>query len=99
MFPGTAHEMTNMYHLDGSSLVLTHYCGMGNQPRMRAVRGQKGRLEFRYESITDHKSPDEPYMGQLTLVVIDPDHIREEWTAFRGGKVDHRTTFALARAR
>ena len=38
MFPGTAHEMTNVYHMDGPSLIVTHYCAAGNQPRMRATR-------------------------------------------------------------
>lgn len=34
MFPGSDHEMVNMYHLDNGSLVVTHYCAIGNQPRM-----------------------------------------------------------------
>src|SRR6516165_1621351 len=36
LFPGTDHEMVTLYHLDGAELILTHYCMMGNQPRMRA---------------------------------------------------------------
>src|SRR5512138_2195799 len=35
LFPGTPHEMRSIYFLDGGELVLTHYCEMGNQPRMR----------------------------------------------------------------
>src|SRR5271169_895257 len=27
--------MITMYHLNGSKLMMTHYCSMGNQPRMR----------------------------------------------------------------
>ena len=38
IFPGSDHEMVTMYHLDGADLVLTHYCMLGNQPRMRTNR-------------------------------------------------------------
>ena len=39
--PGTSQEMVTIIHPDGSDLVLTHYCAIGNQPQMRAP----GRLE------------------------------------------------------
>ena len=41
LFPGQPHEMISVYHLDGSDLVMTHYCMLGNQPRMRAAKDQK----------------------------------------------------------
>src|SRR5258706_5409937 len=34
MFPGTDEEMVNMFTEDGRGLLMTHYCRMGNQPRM-----------------------------------------------------------------
>ena len=43
LFPGTDHEMVSIYHLVGSDLVLTHYCAMANQPRMKLVAGGTGR--------------------------------------------------------
>ena len=97
MYPGGAHEMTNMYHLDGDSLVLTHYCAGGNQPRMRARAGAMGVLEFRFDSVTDLKSADEPYMGQMTLVVRDANHFREQWKTLKNGAVDHEMVFELTR--
>src|SRR5687768_12947493 len=36
IFPGTQMEMVSVYHLDGADLVMTHYCMLGNQPRMKA---------------------------------------------------------------
>ena len=30
--------MTSIYHLDGSELRMTHYCGAKNQPRLKATR-------------------------------------------------------------
>ena len=42
MMIGEPHEMTNMYALDGNTLVMTHYCSAGNQPRMRARSRREG---------------------------------------------------------
>ena len=36
LFPGQPHEMVSIYHLDKGDLVMTHYCALGNQPRMKA---------------------------------------------------------------
>src|SRR5262245_26324092 len=36
IFPGQPHEMISMYTAEGSDLVMTHYCMLGNQPRMKA---------------------------------------------------------------
>src|SRR5438045_3295890 len=36
IFPGTPMEMVSVYHLDKGELVMTHYCVLGNQPRMKA---------------------------------------------------------------
>ena len=34
--PGQPHEMVSLYTVDGPDLVMTHYCVLGNQPRMKA---------------------------------------------------------------
>src|SRR6267154_1585907 len=36
LFPGQPHEMVSIYTVDGQDLVMTHYCMLGNQPRMKA---------------------------------------------------------------
>ena len=36
LFPGQPQEMVSVYHMDGADLVMTHYCMLGNQPRMKA---------------------------------------------------------------
>src|SRR5215468_2556065 len=36
LFPGQPHEMISVYTVDGSDLVMTHYCMLGNQPRLKA---------------------------------------------------------------
>jgi hypothetical protein len=79
-------EMITMYHLDGEDLVLTHYCKLGNQPRMRAEKGQKpGVLRFTYDGGTNLK-PNDMHMHALTVTIQDADHVKEEWTLFDAGK-------------
>ena len=99
MFPGSDHEMTNMYALDGNGVVMTHYCAGGNQPSMRATELADGQLEFHFESVRDLKAPDEVYMGAMTLEFVDDDTIVEHWRAFRGSELDHENAMRLVRKR
>jgi hypothetical protein len=97
MDPQGDHEMTNMYHLDGNSLVLTHYCAAGNQPRMVATEKKGNTIAFRLDSVSDLKAPEELFMGEMTLEVLDRDHIAQHWRSFRGDQVDHEIHFAYTR--
>jgi hypothetical protein len=99
MYPGSAHEMTNMYTLDGDAVVMTHYCAGGNQPHMRASLLEGDRLAFRSAGVSDLKAPDDVYMGEMTLVFVDDDHIEQRWSALRQGQVDHGPVFRLRRVR
>jgi len=99
MFPGSEHEMVNMYSLDGDALVMTHYCAGGNQPTMRATALDDGSLAFRFESVRDLKAADEVYMGEMTLTFLDDGTVEQHWNALRRGEVDHSVTFTLTRAR
>jgi hypothetical protein len=66
---------------------------------MRATAFEEGRLAFRSEGVSDLKDADELYMGEMTLVIVDDDHIEQHWRALKGGQVDHETTFELKRVR
>jgi hypothetical protein len=44
---GTPTEMATVYHLDDGALVASHYCQLGNQPRLTAVTSEaEGDLHF-----------------------------------------------------
>jgi hypothetical protein len=51
--------MATAYHFDQGTLMLTHYCGAGNQPRMKAKTiGSDGRqIAFQMYDITNHPNP------------------------------------------
>jgi hypothetical protein len=99
MFPGTPHEMVNMYTLDGNGLAMTHYCAAGNQPHMRAEALEGGKLTFRTTGVSDLKAADEHYMGAMTLVIVDADHVEQHWVSLNAPDAGHMPTFALTRVR
>lgn len=86
LFPGGAHEMTNMFHMDASDLVLTHYCAAGNQPRLRSRPGDSSnKLKFKLDSVTNLQDGD-TYMGELVLTIVDADTIVQDWQSFKRGQ-------------
>lgn len=98
MMPGTAYEMTNVYHLDGSSVVMTHYCAQGNQPRLRATPGKPGEIVFAFDSVTNLADAHTTYMGGLTLKMKDKDHLTADWASIKDGVTDkNHAVFELTR--
>jgi hypothetical protein len=98
LFPGTDHEMVTMYHLDGADLVLTHYCMLGNQPRMRAEPGTNANtIVFKFVGATNLKSSDDHHMHQATLTLDGRDHFKAEWVSCKEGKSCHQVRFDLVR--
>jgi hypothetical protein len=96
MFPGSAHEMVNMYAMDGDRLLVTHYCAMGVQPRMKLTSADKGVMKFEFVDSTNLKSRDDPHMDSLQ-VTVDGDKLTEKWSYFEKGKTVSNTEFALKR--
>lgn len=102
MFPGHAHEMTNVYHMDGEKLVLTHYCAAGNQPRMVASEAERTAegisYHFEFDSVSNLRPEHDHYMGTMTLTLLNDGRIREEWRSFhRDGSLTEPTTFVMWR--
>lgn len=89
-------QMITVYHPDGASLLMTHYCSMGNQPRMRSKGVQNGQLDFAYVDAANLKSPDEPRMTRLVMSFPDSDHLIHEWTS-KTGTQEHVARFQFAR--
>lgn len=96
--PGSPHEMVTVFHQDGDDLVLTHYCGLGNQPRMKAEKSKDAKkLVFKFAGAGNLKSDQDPHMHDLTIEFLSDDHIKTTWTFFKDGKADSTAVFDLKR--
>jgi len=80
--PGDEATMVTVYHADGDSILVTHYCAMNNQPRMRAKAPSDNpkELAFSFVDVTNLSKPDEGHMSGLTLTFEDADHFSQAWT-------------------
>jgi hypothetical protein len=91
-------DMISMFHLDGADrLLLTHYCAVGNQPRMQASFSSDGKtITFNYVDATNLDSPEAGHMQRMTLTMLDDNHHTEEWIFSDHGK-EHKELFDLRR--
>jgi len=95
---GTEHEMVTMYCQDGNDVVLTHYCMLGNQPRMKAERGGPAdKLTFKFTGAGNLKSENDPHMHDMTLEILGEDHAKAIWTLYKDGKPAWTATLDMTR--
>ncbi len=86
--PAPEPDMVTIYHRDGDSLVATHYCSIGNQPRMRAsaasIDGKS--IGFRFADIMNLTKPGDMHIRHLTVTFENATHFTQEWTSLSKGK-------------
>jgi hypothetical protein len=95
---GSDHEMITVYHQDGDDLVLTHYCMLGNQPRMKAEKASDAKkLAFKFTGAGNLKSDQDAHMHDVTFEFLSDDHFKTTWTLYKDGKPGEVATFDLKR--
>jgi hypothetical protein len=100
LFPGAPHEMRSIYHLDRGDLVMTHYCAMGNQPRVKlASASSRDELVFEFAGGTNFDPKKDPHVHSGRIRFTSADEIEAEWAVFQGEKQSGANRFVLARAK
>ena len=98
-FPGTPVEMVSVYHDEGGKCVMTHYCMLGNQPRMKLKAASEKQMDFILVEGKGIDSATEPHMQAVTISFVDKDNLTQEWTMFEGVKEKAKNSMKLARVR
>lgn len=76
IFPGQPMEMISVYTCDGPDLIMTHYCVLGNQPRMRAdAKSPANQVIFKFDGGNNLDVKKDKHMHGATLTFIDDDHV------------------------
>ena len=92
--------MITMYAPDGASLLATHYCAAGNQPRMRANGSPDGRsLAFEFVDVANASGPPGEVMRRLVVTFVDADHFRQTWTSRAADGKEHSSVFDYTRVK
>ncbi len=91
-------EMVTLYSPDGERVAVTHYCSVGNQPRMRtaAIVATPAKLDFSFVGGTNLGAPRTGHMRRLVVAFDGDDRFTQTWTWQEKGK-DKAETFRFTR--
>ena len=94
------HEdsMVSVFNMDKNRLLMTHYCGAGNQPRMAASASPDGKtLTFDFVDGTNILPSQMGHMEHLIVTMADADHHSELWVFKTSDGKEMKETFELTR--
>jgi hypothetical protein len=95
--PGTSHEMATIYNVENGQVCMTHYCALGNAPKMRFKGMTDNSISFEMKGKDGISSDKEMHMHALTIIWKDKNHISAEWTSYTDGKAQPAHAFNLSR--
>jgi hypothetical protein len=76
IFPGEPHEMVSVYMAEGPDVFMTHYCMLGNQPRMKAnPKSAANQIKWEFAGGSNLDPKKDKHMHGAVLTIIDADHI------------------------
>ncbi len=100
LFPGDAHEMVSVYTAQGPDLIMTHFCDLGNQPRLKAdPNSSANQIVFQFVDGLNLDPKKDKHMHEVVLSFVDDDHLEVSGTAWDQGapSKDHCQVLKLVR--
>ena len=86
LFPGQPQEMVSVYSVDGPDLIMTHYCVLGNQPRMKAdPKSPANQIVWRFVGGTNLDAKKDKHMHEATLTIVDNDRLQVNGIGWENG--------------
>lgn len=84
---GPQRESLTLYHMDNESLIATHYCPIGNQPRLRLKEGGSASLfVFEFISATNLPKPEVAHQHRFELEILEPNSVARSETYLENGE-------------
>jgi hypothetical protein len=84
---GPQRESLTLYHMDNESLIATHYCPIGNQPRLRFKEGGSASLfVFEFVSATNLPKAEAAHQHRFEIELLDAHSFARSETYLENGK-------------
>ncbi len=98
IFPGAPSEMITMYHMDGDTLLLTHYCALQNAPVMKFEKSDKpGEIRFVFHGGTNFDPKTDMHVHEGVMQIKDANTIESSFVSYANGKPDGNPRGVLKR--
>lgn len=100
IFVGQPYEMVTVFHRDQDQIALTHYCSLGNQPRMHSVALAPQQLEFSHSGGSGFDPAQDRYMHSRIMGATSANELYGEWQEYINGDATEElhTRYRLRRA-
>ena len=82
---GSPMEMVTMYHDRDGKLSMTHYCMLGNQPRLDLEASAPGKMSFDFSQENELDPATGMHMHSMNLSIEDAGRITQRWTMYQDG--------------
>jgi hypothetical protein len=87
LYPGDKYEMVNVFHMDGDTLLLTHYCAAQNAPVMKFVPSTTpGEIKFEFNGGTNFDVNVDVHAHEGSFFVKDANTVGSKFITWAGGK-------------
>jgi hypothetical protein len=99
LFPGTDHEMMTLYYMQGSDLLATHYCALGNRPQFKLDSGKSTlkELVFAFDGGSGFDPSKDNHIHDAKLDFNGRDKFDASWSFYYGGEKRASNDFHLTR--
>lgn len=98
IFAGDPLEMVSVYHMDGDSLLMTHYCALQNAPVMKFEKsGEPGEIKFVFHGGTNFDPKVDAHVHEGVIRIKDANTLESSFVGYSDGKPDQRPHGILKR--
>jgi hypothetical protein len=86
---GPQRETLTLYHMDNDALIATHYCALGNQPRLRLKEGGRASsFIFEFVSATNLPKPEIEHQHRFEIEILQPNSFARSETYVKNGTAE-----------
>jgi hypothetical protein len=83
---GPQRESLTLYHMDNENLIATHYCPIGNQPRLRFKEGGSASVfVFEFVSATNLPKPEAAHQHRFEMELLEANSLARSETYLENG--------------